>query len=101
MMQDNIARTELLIRLGNLSSSSLNREINENNFPEPEKIGSSLYFKTSLINKWLSIKAGREVSLNDLLLSSKQIEALFYCSSAWVWMHFQKNEKMKKKAIYI
>lgn len=102
MMQDIITRPELLNKLGNLSSSSLNREIKENGFPKPEKIGSALYFKIELVEKWLSDKAGRKISITDnRLLSSKQLESLFNRSSAWVWMHFQKNKKMKQKAVYI
>jgi len=96
-----ITRPELLNKLGNLSSSSLNREIKENGFPEPEKIGSALYFENNLIEKWLSNKAHKQVSIDDRLFSSKQLESLFDRSSAWVWAHFQKNKKMKKKAIYI
>ncbi|WP_299876448.1 hypothetical protein [uncultured Cocleimonas sp.] len=101
MMQESISNAELLITLGNISSSTLNREIKENGFPTPEKIGASLYFKSESVANWLSNIANRKVSLNDRLLSSKQIEVIFNRSSAWVWMHFQKNKKMKKKAIYI
>ncbi len=100
-MQTTITRPLLLNKLGNLSSSSLNREIKESGFCEPEKVGSALYFKTELVEKYLSDKAGRKVSIDDCLLSSKQLESLFQRSSAWVWMHFQKNKKIKKKAIYI
>lgn len=93
-MQDNITRTELLNNtLGNLSGSSLSREIKENGFPKPIKIGSMLYFKTSLINEWLSNKANRKISIDDRLLSSKQIEAIFIRSSAWVWTYQTNEEK--------
>ena len=101
MMQESISNTELLTTLGNISSSTLNREIKENGFPAPEKIGASLYFKSDLVANWLSNKANRNVSLNDRLFSSKQIEVIFNRSSAWVWMHFQKNKNMKQRAIYI
>lgn len=41
------------------------REVEENGFPAPEKIGTTLYFNTALVNLWLSEKANRTVTLKD------------------------------------
>ena len=99
-MQEKIQLITVLSILS-VSTASIRRLIRDDNFPKPEKIGNQLYFETSLVYKWLSTLADRSVAIGDKLLSSKQLEALFNRSSAWVWVHFQKNRIRKEKAIYI
>ncbi len=99
-MQDQIL-LPLVQTIINVSASTIRRLIKEDDFPKPDKIGNQLYFKKTLVYKWLSKQAGRDIVIGDKLLSSKQIETLFNRSSAWVWIHFQKNKKMKQKAVYI
>ena len=100
-MKEMIRNTQTLIIMGNISSSTLSREIKENKFPRPEKIGVALYFEVESVEKWLSKVAQRKVTIDDRLLSSKQLEKKFERSSAWVWAHFQKDKEMKSKAVYI
>ena len=91
----------LTLTIVGVSTSSLRRLIKEDGFPQPRKVGKTHYFKTRLIYKWLSKKAGRDVSIGDTLLSAKDIERLFHRSSGWFWVHFIKNESRKAKIIKI
>lgn len=83
----------LLTILGGVSVSTLSRLVKEDGFPVPEKLGNRLYYKTSLIFEWISLIAGREVAIGDVLLSSKQLEKLFARSTVWVWYTFQKTAR--------
>jgi len=100
-MQNNITKSTVLGLLGNISGTTLNRLIKEEGFPKPVRTGRSIYFKTALVYKWLSAVAGRDIAIGDKLLSSKQLESLFSRSSAWVWIHFQRNKARKAKAVYL
>ncbi len=100
-MQNKILILTVLSILGGISRGTLRRELKESNFPKPEKIGKSQYFNSRAVYKWLSQKAGRPVRQGDKLLSSVQLQELFSRSSAWVWLHFQKNEERKAKSVRI
>jgi len=91
----------LVLTIVGVSASSLRRLIGEDGFPKPEKVGRVYYFKTHLIYKWLSKKAGRDIAIGDKLLSAKDIERLFKRSSGWFWVHFIKNKSRKAKIIKI
>ena len=85
-----------------ISKASLDREIADGSIRKPIKVGRSVYFpKSDIYKNYLSKKANRPIFVGDKLLSSKQLEVLFSRSSAWVWIHLQKNKKRKEKAIYI
>jgi len=100
-MENNITKPTVLNLHGNISGATLTRLIKEDGHPKPVRIGRSIHFKKVPVYKWLSEVAGREVAIGDKLLSSKQLESLFSRSSAWVWIHFQKNKTRKEKAIYL
>ena len=93
-------KQQVLKMLGGISATTLSRLIKENGFPVPEKLGNRLYFKTSSIFEWISLEAGRKVSVGDELLSSKQLEALFSRSTTWIWYTFQKTTR-KELAVKI
>jgi len=91
---------EVLLILG-VSRATYNRLIKKHAFPKPEEIGKKHYQDTNKVYEWLSDKAGRKVSIGERLYSSVDLRKIFNRSPTWVWIHFQKNEEWRKKAIYL
>lgn len=82
-----------IIKLGRVSHSKM---VKEHGFPEPEKIGSKLYYESEYVYQWLSANAEGQVVDGDVLLSNKDIEQMLGRSSAWRWANVSKDNSLTK-----
>ena len=56
-------------------------------FPPLEKIGRSVFIDSDKFYRWLSLKAGQEITPSDKLMTGKHLQNYYSKSHTWVWQN--------------